>query len=119
MKVYVVQLLPTLEIINIHSTFKSAKDEYDINPSNRICREYEVISADTKFKSISETQERVYEPKHMNSIMPFGKHQGKHIDEVIEDDPKYIQWAVDNLNFSIDEECEEFLQEMLAMKGTK
>lgn len=116
MKVYIVQLIPTLEIINIHSTLKSAKEEYDIDPSNRICREYEVINADTKFKSITETQERVYDPKHMDSYMPFGKYQGIRIDELIERDPKYVKWAIDNLNFSIDEECQEFLQEMLTVK---
>ena len=116
MKVYVVQLLPTLEIINIHSTYKSAQDEYNIDTSNRICREYEVINADTKFKSITETAERVYDPKHMDSYMPFGKYQGIRIDELIERDPKYIKWAIDNLNFSIDEECQEFLQELLAVK---
>ena len=116
MKVYVVQLMPTLEIINIHSTYKSAQYEYNIDPSNRICREYEVINADTKFKSITETAERVYDPKHMDSYMPFGKYYGIRIDELIERDPKYIKWAIDNLNFSIDEECQEFLQEMLAVK---
>ena len=116
MKVYVVQLLPTFEIINIHSTLRSAQEEYNIDPSNRICREYEVINADTKFKSITETQERVYDPKHMDSYMPFGKYQGIRIDELIERDPKYIKWAIDNLNFSIDEECQEFLQEMLTVK---
>lgn len=116
MKVYVVQLLPTLEIINIHSTYKSAQEDFNIDPKNRICREYEVISADTKFKSITETADRVYDPKHMDSYMPFGKYQGIRIDELIERDPKYIKWAVDNLNFSIDEECQEFLQEMLAVK---
>ena len=71
---------------------------------------------DTKFKSISETNERIYEPKHMDSYMPFGKYQGKRIDELIEDDPKYVKWAMDNLNFSIDEECQEFLEEMLSVK---
>ena len=119
MKVYVVLDKLTNCIINIHSTQRSAEEEVSLSPDTRFCDEFEVINADTKFKSISETQERVYEPKHMNNYMPFGKYQGKRIDELIEDDPKYIQWAIDNLNFSIDEECEEFLQEMLTMKGTK
>lgn len=119
MKVYVVFHEPTKCIINIHSTQKSAEEEVKICPEERYWDDYEVINADTKFKSISETQERVYEPKHMDSYMPFGKYQGKRIDELIEDDPKYIKWAIDNLNFSIDEECQEFLEEMLAMKGTK
>lgn len=116
MKVYVVFNTMINRISSIHSTMKSAENELG---DNLVIQEYDVISADTKFKSISETQERVYEPKHMDSYMPFGKYQGKRIDEVIENDPKYIQWAVDNLNFSIDEECQEFLQEMLTMKGTK
>ena len=53
----------------------------------------------------------------MNALQDYHKYQL--IDELIEDDPKYIKWAIDNLNFSIDEECQEFLEEMLAMKGTK
>lgn len=116
MKVYVVQDLATNTIINIHSTKRSAEVDYNIDPSARLLREYEVINADTKFKSITETNERVYEPKHMDSYMPFGKYQGKRIDELIEEDPKYVKWAMDNLNFSLDEECQEFLEEMLSVK---
>lgn len=119
MKVYVVFDNKMKSIVTIHSTKRSAEESIGMRKDFQVVEEYEVINADTKFKSITETQERVYEPKHMDSYMPFGKYQGKRIDEVIEDDPKYIQWASDNLNFSIDEECQEFLQEMLAMKGTK
>lgn len=119
MKVYVVFDNNTKSIVTIHSTKRSAEESIGMRKDFQVVEEYEVINADTKFKSISETQERVYEPKHMSSYMPFGKYQGKRIDEVIEDDPKYIQWAIDNLNFSIDEECQEFLQEMLAIKGIK
>jgi uncharacterized protein (DUF3820 family) len=119
MLVYVIRKTDSLAIKSIHSSKISAEDEIKENRADYMINEYEVINADTKFKSISETQERVYEPKHMSSYMPFGKYQGKRIDEIIEDDPKYIQWAIDNLNFSIDEECQEFLQEMLTMKGTK
>ena len=74
MKVYVVQMLPSFTIVNIHSTYKSAQEECNINPNNCICKEFEVINADTKFKSITETAERVYDPKHMDSYMPFGKY---------------------------------------------
>lgn len=117
MKVYVVQDLATNTIINIHATKKSAEVDFNIDPAARLLREYEVINADTKFKSITETADRVYDPKHMDSIMPFGKFQGKRLDELIEEEPQYIQWCVKNLNFNLDEECQEFLQEMLAMKG--
>lgn len=119
MKVYVVFDDKMKSIVTIHSTKRSAEESIGMRKDFQVIEEYEVIDADTKFKSITETQERVYEPKHMDSYMPFGKYQGKRIDEVIEEDPKYIQWAMDILNFSIDEECQEFLEEMLAMKGTK
>lgn len=116
MKVYVIRKTDSLAIKSIHSTKISAEDEVKENRADYMINEYEVINADTKFKSITETQERVYDPKHMDSYMPFGKYQGIRIDELIERDPKYIKWAIDNLNFSIDEECQEFLQEMLAVK---
>ena len=119
MKVYVVFDNKMKSIVTIHSTKRSAEESIGMRKDFQIVEEYEVINADTKFKSITETQERVYDPKHMDSYMPFGKYQGIRIDELIERDPKYIKWAIDNLNFSIDEECQEFLQEMLAMKGTK
>lgn len=116
MKVYVVFDNKMKSIVTIHSTKRSAEESIGMRKDFQVVEEYEVINADTKFKSITETQERVYDPKHMDSYMPFGKYQGIRIDELIERDPKYIKWAVDNLNFSIDEECQEFLQEMLAVK---
>ena len=55
----------------------------------------------------------------MDSFRPFGKYKGKAIGDIIEEDPCYIRWAVNNLNFSIDEECLDFLSEQLQRKGEK
>ena len=43
--------------------------------------------------------------------MPFGKYKGELIGTVIEDDPKYIRWALDNTDFDLTKEAKEYLEE--------
>lgn len=44
-------------------------------------------------------------------IMPFGKRKGWTIDEMIQNDPQYLAWLVNNTDFDVDfkllEEAEE------------
>lgn len=36
------------------------------------------------------------EPLALNDLFMFGKHQGKEIEDVIEDDPDYFVWLYEN-----------------------
>ena len=38
----------------------------------------------------------VTDEMEFNSIFAFGKHKGDMLEDVIEDDPKYMEWLVDN-----------------------
>lgn len=33
-----------------------------------------------------------------NSVMGFGRHKGKHIYELIAEDPEYLEWAHENVD---------------------
>jgi uncharacterized protein (DUF3820 family) len=35
--------------------------------------------------------------KAIDYKMPFGKHKGKTLFQISEDDPRYLDWAVDNI----------------------
>ena len=111
MKVYVLFDIEK-EIVAIYNTKQQAMEEASC-VSNRYFKEYEVIEKDTQLKSINTVYEKVYDPKGMNDTMPFGKYKDQNIGDLIEKDPSYIAWCKDNLNFNLDEECQEFLQEML------
>lgn len=45
----------------------------------------------------------------LDSILPFGKYRGYQLEDVIQDDPNYISWLVDNTNYSFDEEVMQLL----------
>lgn len=116
MKVYV--LFDDKEIVNIYTSYSDANND-SLLGIKRTVKAYEVIPSDTEIKSITEVDKKVYDPKHMDSSMPFGKYSGKTIGDIIEEDPGYIKWAVNNLNFSIDEECMDFLTEQLQKQRRK
>ncbi len=40
----------------------------------------------------------------LESILTFGKHSGKQVEDVLEDHPDYIQWMLDNEVREFDEE---------------
>lgn len=40
----------------------------------------------------------------------FGKYKGKLIEDVIIDDPRYIEWAVDNTRINLSEDLMELLE---------
>lgn len=69
--------------------------------------EFEVLfeEPNTKMKSIIEVDKKVYEPKHFNNTMPFGKYKGRLIGDIIQEDPSYLLWCCENLSFELDEEC--------------
>jgi len=43
--------------------------------------------------------------------MPFGKYKGELIGTVIEDDPQYIYWAINQTSLRIDEPTMKYLKE--------
>ena len=40
----------------------------------------------------------------MDDTLPFGKYKGTEIEEVLEDDPKYLKWMHENTDIEFDEE---------------
>ena len=106
------------KIINIYSHAQDAIIESTKHQGSKV-EVHNVINKDTEMKPITYVDEKVYDAKNMDSFMPFGKYKGKAIGDIIEEDPCYIRWAVNNLNFNIDEECLDFLSEQLQRKGEK
>lgn len=49
----------------------------------------------------------------LETVLDFGKHNGHQIEDIIEDDPKYIEWLIDEGVVSFDEEA----SELIAKKG--
>lgn len=45
----------------------------------------------------------------LESNFPFGKHAGDQVEDVIEDDPEYIAWCVENDIVEFDEETLELI----------
>ena len=46
----------------------------------------------------------------------FGKHEGESVDEVIVDDPEYVEWCLNEIDgFDLDEEGHQLLA--LSLKG--
>lgn len=43
--------------------------------------------------------------------MPFGKYKGELIGTVIEENPDYIYWAINNTDFRLDATGEKYLEE--------
>lgn len=45
----------------------------------------------------------------LDSILSFGKYKGHQLEDVIEDDPNYIKWLINNTDYSCDEETMQLL----------
>ena len=45
----------------------------------------------------------------LESVFTFGKHKDQQVEDVIEDDPKYIAWLVENDIADFDEETLELI----------
>lgn len=46
----------------------------------------------------------------LESDMPFGKHKGSQIEDLIEDEPEYVRWLCENTDIQFDDECLEALE---------
>lgn len=45
----------------------------------------------------------------LDSILSFGKYKGYQLEDVIEDDPNYIKWLIENTQHSFSEEVMQLL----------
>ena len=94
--------------------------EYTNSNKDFHCLPYEVEAVETKFKPMSEFGEREYNIHHFTSEIKFGKHKGKQVGDLLYECPDYLQWAIDNINLKLDEECLALLYDaMEKFKGEK
>lgn len=119
MKVYIVCSKKPSQIVDVYSDIRAVREVISKNPDNLFSIEKDLLETAQKFKSMAEVNEKVYDPKHFNSIMPFGKYKGQTIGDIIQEDPGYLLWCKDNLSFEMDEECLELIEYSLEKKGNK
>lgn len=116
MKVFIIIAKCNNDIIEVYSSAQKAiesiigkTDTYEVVVKDLI----EDVIEDTQFKSITEVNERVYEPLHFNSVLRFGKHRGKTLGDILQSEPDYLVWCKNNINLCMDEECEDLLKAAL------
>ena len=49
----------------------------------------------------------------IQDAMPFGKHKGKQMQEVIDDDPRYVFWAINKTGLRLDDDAKKYFEEIL------
>lgn len=56
---------------------------------------------------------------NLQSEFKFGKYEGKEVDveDVVEDDPSYVRWLVENTDTQFDDEVLEALEKREARRG--
>ena len=52
----------------------------------------------------------------LDDEMTFGKHKGKQVEDLVEDDPSYIRWLVENAGTEFDNETLEALEKREARR---
>ena len=52
-----------------------------------------------------------YNPLLLDDFMPFGKHEGEQIEDLIEDEPQYMAWVANNEVVELDKEVIELMAE--------
>ena len=105
MKVYILIKKKPYELVNVYANEQLANETVANNPDNFYIITKEVVYKETNIKSMYNINEKVYEPKHFNNTMPFGKYKGRLIGDIIQEDPSYLLWCCKNLSFELDEEC--------------
>jgi len=48
---------------------------------------------------------KTYPPMGLEDVFKFGKHKGDRLWQVLRDDYSYIVWAVENIDFELDDEA--------------
>lgn len=56
------------------------------------------MASDPQFKESTkkEVEKRSFPEMDLDSIFKFGKYKGQELEDIIEDDPGYIRWLMDN-----------------------
>ena len=50
---------------------------------------------------------------HLSDVLKWGKHEGQSIEDIITDNPKYIEWCLENLDwFDLSKSAREYYNEM-------
>jgi len=57
-----------------------------------------------------------YPPTGLDDEIPFGKHEGANLWVILESDPTYVRWLIEeaDINFQLDDEAWEKYQEEVA-----
>ena len=109
--IYVVMNRHTYEL---EKAFRSFSKAYDMVASDckNLCYDQVILdeeqtenNSNTKLKSITEVNKKVYDPLHFNDIMPYGKYKGQTVGTIIQSDPDYLVWCQNNVNLQLDEDC--------------
>jgi len=53
----------------------------------------------------------------LESEMPFGKHKGAQVEDLIEDHPEYIRWLCENTSTGFDDDVLEMLEKREARRS--
>lgn len=109
MQVYVLCDKKTDKVVDVYSDMRAVRELCANNPKMYYCVEKTLLDVAPKLKTMIEVNEKVYEPKHYKSIMPFGKYKGQIIGDIIQSDPSYLLWCKDNLTFDLDDSCLELI----------
>ena len=87
---------------------KKALEHVETNPAKFVYDQIlldEIDDHPVEMKSIKEVDKKVYDPLHFNDTMPYGKYKGQTIGTIIQSDPEYLQWCINNCNLALDEDC--------------
>lgn len=109
MQVYVLCDKKSNKVVDVYSDMHAIREICAKDPKKYYCVEKTLLDVAPKLKTMIEVNEKVYEPKHFNSIMPFGKYKGQTIGDIIQGDPSYLLWCKDNLSFELDDNCLELI----------
>lgn len=61
---------------------------------------------------LAQQTERNYHPKGLEDLIQFGKHKGLKVWQIIDKDPNYLCWCMDNISgFQLKEESHNYLIE--------
>lgn len=106
--IYVIINKDTNEVEVAYDTLLAAtnhiKENQNLYGYERVVLEEE-NDVPVKIKSIKDIDKKVYDPLHFNDAMPYGKYKGQSVGSIIQSDPEYLQWCINNVNLQLDEDC--------------
>lgn len=113
MQVYVLCDRESDEILAVYADAKAIQQKIAQNVDKFYCVERTLLTEQQQFRSMLDINKKEYDPLHYKSAMPFGKYKGKMVGEIVNEDPSYLQWCMDNLSTSFDEEVIDLIKENL------